>query len=80
MGQGLSICWDEGLVSVLRGVVLGRYDQAATLPGASVNSLDDVNHLLLVFHGPVDLVVVSGPQVNHDVLVPEEKHDSTRVV
>ena len=35
---------------------------------------------LLVFHGPVDLVVVSGAQVNHHVLVAEEEHDGAGVV
>ena len=57
-------------VSVFRGVVLWGHDQAAALAGAPVNSLDDVDHLLLVLHGPVDLVVVAGAQVDHDVLVP----------
>ena len=36
-----------------------------------VNGLHNVNHLLLVLHGPVDLVVVTSTQINHDVLVPE---------
>lgn len=60
-------------VSVLRGVVLWRHDQAATFPGAPVHSLDDVYHFLFVFHGPVDLVVVTSTQVNHDVLVPAKR-------
>ena len=36
-----------------------------------VNGLHNVNHLLLVLHGPVDLVVVTSTQINHDVFVPE---------
>ena len=35
---------------------------------------------LLVFHGPVDLVVVAGAEVDHHVLVPEEEHHRARVV
>lgn len=37
-------------------------------------------HLLLVVERPRDLVVVSGAEVDHDVLVAEEKHDGARVV
>ena len=36
-----------------------------------VNGLHNVDHLLLVLHGPVDLVVVTSSQINHDVFVPE---------
>ena len=57
-------------VSVLGGVVLRRHDQPTALAGPPVHRLDDVDHLLLVLHGPVDLVVVVGAQVDHDVLVP----------
>lgn len=35
---------------------------------------------LLVGHGPVDLVVVTRPQIDHDVLVAEEEHQRARVV
>lgn len=57
-------------VSVLGGVVFWRHDQPTALAGPPVHCLDDVDHLLLVLHGPVDLVVVAGAQVDHDVLVP----------
>ena len=36
--------------------------------------------LLLVVHGPIYLVVISSAQINHDVLIPEEKHDRARVI
>lgn len=65
--------WAESSVSVFCGVVLWRHHQAPTLPGASVHGLDYVYHFLLVFHGPVDLVVVPSTQVNHDVLVPAKR-------
>ena len=67
-------------VSVLCRVVLWRDHETPTLPGAPVDGLHDVHHLLLVLHGPVDLVVVSRAQVDHDVLVAEEEHDGARVV
>ena len=35
---------------------------------------------LFVLHGPIDLVVVSRAQINHDVLVTEEEHTGARVV
>lgn len=57
-------------VSVLGGVVLWRHDQPTALAGPPVHRLDDVDHLLLVLHGPVDLVVVAGAQIDHDMLVP----------
>ena len=35
---------------------------------------------LWVLKSPVDLVIISGAQVDHDVLVPVEEHDGTGVV
>lgn len=61
------------LVSVLCGVVFGRHHQAPAFAGTAVHGLYDIDHLLLVLHGPVDLVVVACAQVNHDVLVPEKE-------
>ena len=58
-------------VSVLCGVIFGRDDETAPLPGSPVHGLDDVYHLLLVLHGPVDFVVVSRAQVHHNVFVSE---------
>lgn len=40
----------------------------------------DINPLLLVFHGSVDLVIAASARINHEILVPEEKHDRTRIV
>ena len=68
----------SSLVAVFGGVVLGRDDETAALAGAAVDGLDDVDHLLLVLDGPVDLVVVARAQINHHVLVAEEEHDLAR--
>eukprot|EP00306_Pavlova_sp_CCMP459_P021172 CAMPEP_0185541328 /NCGR_PEP_ID=MMETSP1381-20130426/1892_1 /TAXON_ID=298111 /ORGANISM="Pavlova sp., Strain CCMP459" /LENGTH=184 /DNA_ID=CAMNT_0028153231 /DNA_START=988 /DNA_END=1543 /DNA_ORIENTATION=- len=54
--------------------------ETASFARTPVDGLDDVDHLLLVCQGPVDLVVVTRAQVDHDMLVPEEEHDSARVV
>ena len=40
----------------------------------SVDHLDNIHELLLVVHGPVNLIVVTRSEVNH-VFVSEEKHD-----
>lgn len=49
-------------------------------PHSEAAYLDDVDKLLFVFHGPVDLVVVTSAKVNHNVLVPEEEHARARIV
>jgi hypothetical protein len=35
---------------------------------------------LLVLHGPVDLVIVTGAQIDHDVLVAKKEHDGAGIV
>jgi hypothetical protein len=58
----------QNLVLVLCRVVLRRDDEAAPLPCATVHRLNDIDHLLFVWNGPVDLVVVTCSQIDHDVL------------
>lgn len=57
------------LISVFRRIILGRHHQTPSFSGSSIHRFYNVNHLLFVLHGPVDLVVVSGSQINHDVFV-----------
>ena len=57
------------LVLVLGAVVLGAHHDTSALDCTTVDDLDDVNELLLVCQGPVDLVVVTGPKIDHDVFV-----------
>lgn len=57
-----------------------RNYQPSSLSSSTVHNLNNVNELLLIIHGPVDFVVVSSAQINHDVLVAEEKHDSAWVI
>jgi hypothetical protein len=59
---------------------IGREPCTVRIIRAPTTNLDNVDHLLSVTHCPVDLVVVSGSQINHHVLVAEEKHDRTRII
>jgi len=68
------------LVSVFGGIVLGRHDKPPALARAAEDGLYDVDELLLVLHRPIDLVVVAGAEIDHDMLVAEEEHDSARVL
>jgi hypothetical protein len=61
-------------------VVLGTDDQTTSLLGTSVHRLEDINELLLVLKNPFDLIIVTGAQIDHHVLVSEEEHERTRVV
>lgn len=51
------------------GRTFGRDDETATLARSPVHRLDQVDQLLVVLDGPVDLVVVARAEVDHDVLV-----------
>lgn len=68
------------LVSVLGGVVFGWYNETPAFPRPAEYRLHDINKLLVVLNGPVDLVVVTSAQIYHDVLVAVEEHARARVV
>ena len=68
---------DRVSVAVLCAVVFRRYDQPSPFPRSAINSFDYINHLLLVIECPIDLTVVTGTQVHHNVLVSEEEHHRT---
>ena len=72
---------DDGRsIFIFGGVVLGRNDQTTTFACSSVHRLNNIYEFLFVCQGPVDLVVVTRPKIDHDVLVSEEEHDSARIV
>ena len=71
---------DERLVAILGRVVFRRDDQTPAFTCAQVDGLDDVDHFLLVLQCPVDFVVITGAQIDHDVLISEEKHHRAGVV
>jgi len=77
-----SICSRRGicLVSVSGGVILRTDNQTATLLRSTVDSLDDINQLLLVLQHPVQLVIVAGAEIAHHVLVAEEKHEGDGII
>ncbi len=68
------------LVSVARRVILGTDDQTASLLGSPVDGLDDVYQLLLILEDPVELVIVSGTEIDHHVFISKEEHDCAGVV
>lgn len=67
-------------VLVFSGVVLGCNDQSLSLASPPVDDLEDVYELLLVLHGPIDLVVVTSAEIDHHVLVSEEEHERDGIV
>lgn len=69
-----------GLVPVLGGVIFWRHHQTPTLSCSSVDGLYDVDHFLLVLQGPIDFVIVSSAQIDHDVFVAEEEHHGAGIV
>lgn len=58
-------------ISVFCRIILWWHHQTSSFSRSSVHRFNNVYHLLLVLHCPVDLVVVTGAQINHDVFVPE---------
>lgn len=68
------------LISIFCGVIFWRHNQTSPLSRTTVNGFDDVNEFLLVFNRPIYFVVISGAQINHNVLVSEEKHHCAWVV
>jgi hypothetical protein len=62
------------LISIFCRVIFWRHNQTSPLSRTTVNGFDDVNEFLLVFNRPIYFVVISGAQINHNVLVSEEKH------
>jgi hypothetical protein len=54
--------------------------QTATFLRATVDSLDDINQLLLILQHPVQLVVVASTKIAHHMFVAEEEHEGDWVV
>jgi hypothetical protein len=67
-------------VAVARRVVLRAHDETTPLLRPLVNRLNNIDKLLLVLQHPVQLIVVSRPEVAHHVFVAEEEHHGHRVV
>jgi hypothetical protein len=63
-----------GLVLVLGRIVLGRDHQPPALSRPAIDHFDNVNHFLFVRQRPIDFVVVSGSEIDHDVFVSVKEH------
>ena len=68
------------LVAVFGRVVFGRDHQSPALPRTAIHGLNNVNELVRVIERPIDFVVISRSEINHDVLVSEEEHDRARII
>lgn len=68
------------LVSVSGRVILRTDHQTAPLLSTLVDGFADIDELLLVLENKVELVVVTGAQIDHHVFVAEEPHDGTGIV
>lgn len=66
-------------VSVFCGIILGGHHQTSSFSRSSINRLNNVYHLLLVLDDPVDLVVVTGAQIDHDVFVSGREKTITKL-
>ena len=58
----------------------GADHQTSAFLRTLVDSLDDVDQLLLILQHPVQFVIVSGSEIAHHVLVAVEEHDRHPVV
>ena len=61
-------------------LTLGTLHQTPALLGATVDGLEDIDHLLLVEQLPIYLVIVSRSEITHHVFVSEEEHDCAGIV
>lgn len=55
-------------------------DQTTALLRAFVDSLDNIDQLLLVLQHPVQLVVITRSKITHHMLIAIEEHDRHRIV
>ena len=67
-------------ISVPRRIILRTNHQTPPLLRAPINRLNNINKLLLILQHPIQLVIISCPEIAHHVFVAEEEHDGTRVV
>jgi len=68
------------LVAISGGVIFWTDDQTTALLRTAIDGLNNVDQFLLIFKNPVELVVVTGPEITHHVLVAEEEHEGNSVV
>ena len=67
-------------VAVPCAVVLWADHQTPPLLRPFVNRLNNINQLLLILQNPIELIIITRPEIAHHVLVPEKEHQSDGVV
>ena len=68
------------LVLIFCRVILRWDDQTPSLSCPSIDHFDNVDKFLFVRQGPIDFVVVSGSEINHNVFVSIKEHCRATVV
>lgn len=68
------------LVAIFCGIILRANNQTTALTSTPIHRFNDINHFLFVFQWPIDFIVVTRSQINHNVLVPEKEHNGARIV
>lgn len=61
-------------------IIFWRNDETSTFGRPPVDSLDNINEFLFVRYSPVDLIVVTRSQVDHDMFISVEEHECTIIV
>lgn len=67
-------------IPIPRRIVLRTNDQTPPLLRPFINRLNNINQLLLILQHPVQLIIISRPEIAHHVLVPEEEHQRHSIV
>lgn len=67
-------------VLVVSRIILRTYHQTSTLLCTSINDLDNIYQILLVFDGEIELVVVTCAEIAHHVFVTPEEHYCTDII
>lgn len=80
LDQSRSNAQQSQSVPVSQGVILRGHNQAFSFAGPAVDDFADIDQVLRLFEDPVDLIIVAGAGVDHDVLVAIEEHQSHLVV
>ena len=63
--------WTQELILL----TLRTNDQTTALLGSLVDSLNDINQFLFILQNPIELVIVSGPEIAHHVFVAVEEKE-----
>lgn len=71
---------DTCSVFVPRRIILWRVHETPTLLRSPIDDLYNIDQLLLIIDGKIQLVVVARAEIAHHMLIPPKEHDGTFVV